>query len=232
MDTTWTATFTGLALVEAWGAGGTGRLGDPTDIGGGGGGGEYGRAVIAVVLGNVYFIRTGQNAFPRESIFGTGALPNGITVNGGGDASFSTPGAGGTGGNATVLFDGGPGATSLPSTPGPGGGGGSSGSPSGPGVAGAYPAGGDNGPQAGVGGDGSPQNAHLDGSPGGGPGGGGGGAGSQTSGQSNGGPGAGGGIRIWKDNGAYPPAVLVTTFGTVPPPPTPPTPSRRAAFFM
>jgi len=154
----WTAPFTGNILVECWGAGGDGFIGDNTfpRWGGGGGGGEYARKTIAVVMSTVYPYNVGSFSAGGANHGSWFQAPSTMIANGGTAASFHASAPGGTGGIGDVLFNGGDGFP-CPAPEGqmlPGGGGGSSAGRNAPGNNGGHPAGGAMPPVGGAGADG------------------------------------------------------------------------------
>lgn len=230
-------------IVEAWGAGGQGRIGQNPWTGMGGGGGAYAwRNGIRLLAGVTYDLRVGAPggiAAPHES--GLYGVPPGDSVVAveGGNAGFQTAGAGGTAAASTgaVKFSGGSGATPYPGDGQPGGGGGSSAGRFSSGNPGGFAGGGGPGGSApaggGPGGNGGAFNA--DGSaPVSGPGGGGGGGGSALA-QTNGGAGFEGAIIVWQDFGIWPPApgqMPIVQHGSPPAPPNPANPKLRKSSFI
>jgi hypothetical protein len=239
-DSLWTCPVGVTAvLVECWGSGGQGNIGQNfPNTGAGGGAGAYARkAGIPVTAGNTYLVRVGANssiALNHNTLF-----INALTVNAdfGQPGGFGSPGTGGKAASSTgdTKFDGGDG-----SYPGfilaPGGGGGGGGGRTGAGANGSGSTGG-LGNDANNGGDGGAVNSP--GHDGLSPGGGGGGGGAATGVQTAGGLGKDGALNIWDDTaGGGWVAVLAGTapklasFGNVPPDPIPPARPKQAAFFM
>lgn len=222
-------------LVECWGSGGCGSIGEyQTVTGGGGGGGAYARTnTIAVIPGNSYFVRVGGPycfATNHESIF-----INNSNCQADFGISGSADGPGGAGGQASsctgdLKYSGGNGGW-FGAVIGPGYGGGGGASREGPGAsAGGVPGGA--GADRNDGGYGGPINHSAiniaSGSPGVAPGGGGGGGGVSTittgvGSVTQGGSGAIGAVMIWNnplritDPAGLPANNLVGQFGNVVP---------------
>lgn len=233
-DYNFTSPITGNIIVECWGAGGGGRIGQNFPLsGGGGGGGAYARkAGIAVTNGGIYLARLG-NTSPAGSTGSDTLFINAATVSakGGTGAPFNSFGVGGAAASCVgdVKYSGGDGypATSAVHA---GGGGGSSAGRSATGVT----AGSDVGaiaPQCG-GNGGNGGAVSVAGSTGLTPSGGGGGGGSDPV-QTAGGTGAEGAIVIWQDLGVWPPVgqTALQTYGS-PPPNSCMFGARCYAFFM
>lgn len=239
-DYFWTSPYTGNVIVECWGAGGGGRIGQNIPISGGGGGGAaYARkAGIALISGNVYLVRiadpTPPNAPGDTTMFVNYAL---VSAVGGGGAPFGGHGLGGAAGSSVgdVVFSGGDGGGDPAGVAEPGFGGGSSASDYGNGVAGTHPQPGIALARQGYGGIGG--NVDAGGTGGLGPGGGGGGGGAAVMVvQTAGGGGGGGALGIWEDHGIWPPpynVIPIATFGdNFPPTPPDPAKARKRANYM